>query len=263
MNYLNDFEKFLKLMTSNAGQIIKKHFRSNLTIELKIDQSPVTIVDKEVELMLRSMIQGYYPDHGIIAEEFDDYQPNADYVWILDPIDGTTSFICGSVNFGTLIALTYKKKPVLGVFYHPILDQFMIGDGTVTKLNDEIVTVPKTTNLNQARLLTTNVFNIKKYQNIKNFENLVNQVGYFRGIGDCYGYYLLASGFAEIMIDPVLSIWDMAAIIPIIQGAGGIITDFKGGDPFQNNNLIACSPNLHKDVINILNKKIDNTLNEF
>ena len=257
MNVLNstDLEHFIKEMTIVSGNIIKKYFRSNIGIQLKEDLSPVTIADREVEQALRSMILKQFPQHGIIAEEFGNYQEDADYIWVLDPIDGTTSFICGAVTFGTLIGLMYKGTPILGVFHQPILEQLLIGDGMVTRLNDVVVRVSDQQNLSKARLLTTDVFNIKKYQDIHTFEALHSKVAHFRSLGDCYGYYLVATGFSEIMIDPILSIWDIVALIPIIKGAGGIITDFKGGDPMITKNIVVSVPKLHKEVLDILNHK--------
>ena len=173
---------------------------------------------------------------------------------MLDPIEGTKSFICGTVNFGTLIALLKNEKPIMGVFNQPILSQFLIGDNKSTLLNDSIVTVKKCDMLSDSVLLTTDYLNIEKYQNINRFNNLIHKVKIFRGWGDCYGYYLLATGFADIMIDPIMSFWDIAAIVPIVKGAGGIITDYHGADPLKGNSIIAASSSvIHSQVMEELN----------
>ncbi len=251
--YLKEFEKFIKELSDKSAKVILQYFRKKTDIHIKKDGSPVTLADKKAEEVIRDLIMRKFPQHGIIGEEFGNYKEDSDHVWVLDPIDGTKSFICGAVTFGTLISLTHKKKPVLGAFYQPVLDQFLIGNNETAKLNGEKTKVSQIKNLSRARLLTTDVFSIKKFQKEKPFENLVKQVGYFRGLGDCYGYYLLATGFAEIMIDPILSIWDSMALIPIIRGAGGVVSDYHGNENMKMNSLVASVPGMHKKVISILN----------
>ena len=251
--YLKEFEDFIKELSRESAKAILQYFRKNLDIHIKKDGSPVTLADKKAEEIIRDSIMRKFPEHGIIGEEFGNYKEDSDYVWILDPIDGTKSFICGAVTFGTLISLTHKKKPVLGAFYQPVLDQFLIGNNEIAKLNGEKVRVSQIEDISKARLLTTDVFSIKKFQKEKPFENLVEQVGYFRGLGDCYGYYLLATGFAEIMIDPILSIWDSMALLPIIRGAGGVVSDYHGNENIEMKSLVASVPGLHKKIISILN----------
>jgi myo-inositol-1(or 4)-monophosphatase len=252
-NDLNEFKKFCKSLTVISGKNIKKYFRNNFTIESKSDDSPVTIADKSTEEKLRELIMKEYPDHGILGEEFGLHNENADYQWVLDPIDGTKSFICGAVTFGTLIALLKNGEPILGVFHQPILNELLIGDNSDTYLNNEIVKVNDVKSLDQAILLTTDHLAFEEYQNLPKFENLMRKVKLYRQWGDCYGYYLVASGFAQIMIDPIMSVWDTMALIPIIKGSGGIITDYFGGDPAKGESIIASTPNIHNQVINILN----------
>ncbi len=252
MDFLKEFEPFCKLLANSSAEIIRKYFRSNVFVEQKSDLSPVTIADKMSEEIMRTLIQKEFPEHGIIGEEFGRYNINADYVWVLDPIDGTKSYICGALSFGTLVGLLYKQQPVLGVINHPVLDEFLIGNNLTCLLNGSKVQVRNKKKLSEAVLLTTDHRNIEKYQNAEKFNNLINSVWLYRNWGDCYGYYLLATGFADIMIDPIMSIWDTVALIPIVKGAGGVITDYKGGDPTQGTSIIAASPELHSKVINIL-----------
>lgn len=252
-NEINEFVQFCKALTNVSGENIRKYFRSEFNIETKKDDSPVTIADKSTEEKLREMIMKEYPEHGILGEEFGEHNKNAEYQWILDPIDGTKSFVCGAVTFGTLIALTKKGQPVLGVFHQPILNEFLVGDNGQTYLNDSVVKIKDVNNINEAVLLTTDHLGIDEFQNLKKFENLMREVKLYRQWGDCYGYYLVASGFAQIMIDPIMNIWDSMALIPIINGAGGVITDYQGNDAATGDSIVASTPNLHNKVIEILN----------
>lgn len=253
MDFLKEFQPFCKLLADKSAEIIRQNFRKSIEFEQKSDLSPVTIADKQSEEIMRDLIQKEFPNHGIIGEEFGEEKPEADFVWILDPIDGTKSFICGALSFGTLIALTYKNQPVLGVINHPILNEFLIGDNKICLLNDVQVKVREKNNFSEAVLLTTDHLNIKKYQNSEKFERLINSVWLYRNWGDCYGYYLLATGFADIMIDPIMSVWDTMALLPIVNGAGGIITDYHGHDATKGNSIIAATPKLHSKVIELLN----------
>jgi myo-inositol-1(or 4)-monophosphatase len=253
MKELSEFQNFAKHLSDISGDVIKKYFRSQISVDNKIDNSPVTIADKKAEELMREAILKKYPDHGVVGEEFGEQKGTSEFKWVLDPIDGTKSFICGSINFGTLIALLRNDEPVLGVFNQPILKEFLIGDNKAALLNDKIVSVRKCEKISDTILLTTDYLNIEKYQNIRNFNSLIHKVKIFRGWGDCYGYYLLATGFADVMIDPIMSFWDIAAIVPIVQGAGGIITDYYGNDPMKGNSIIAASPIIHERVITELN----------
>ena len=250
---LTELTPFLKLLADNSSEIIRIYFRSPISVENKKDLSPVTIADKRTEELMRELIMKEFPDHGIIGEEFGNVNENAEYVWVLDPIDGTKSFISGALSFGTLIALLKNGKPIIGVINHPVLNEFLVGDNNVTKLNDQTVRVKKNGKLSEALLLATDHFDIGKYQDQKRFDKLAQAVRLYRNWGDCYGYYLLATGFADIMIDPVMSIWDSMALIPIINGAGGVITDYQGKDAVKGSSIVATVPELHTEVINILN----------
>ncbi len=252
---MEELKNFVKLLAFESSKIIKSYFRKKITIDLKSDESPVTIADKKAEELMREMIMKEFPEHGIIGEELGFHNSNAEYKWILDPIDGTKSFICGAISFGTLIALTKNDIPILGVINQPILDELLIGDNEISKLNDKQIQVRNCELINDAVLLTTDHLNIEKYQNKNGFENLIHQVKLYRNWGDCYGYYLVATGFADIMIDPIMNIWDSAALIPIIKGAKGIITDYQGNDATTGNSIVASSPKIHQEVIKILNNR--------
>lgn len=253
MEAINEFKNFGRKLAKASSEIIKQYFRTNVAIESKADASPVTIADKKAEEAMRELILKNYPRHGIIGEEFGSENQNAEYVWVLDPIDGTKSFICGAYSFGTLIALLKYGKPILGVYNQPILNDFLIGDNQTTEINGAITKLRECSSLSDAVLLTTDHLNVDKYQNIEKFNHLIKNVKLYRNWGDCYGYYLLATGYADIMIDPIMSPWDSLALIPIIKGAGGEISDYQGNDPSKGNSIIAASSLIHSQVISLLN----------
>jgi len=253
MRDISEVIKLSKMLLSISSKVIINHYRQELKVENKSDLSPVTIADKKAEEEMRSVIMKHYPEDGILGEEFGGYQQDADYLWILDPIDGTKTFISGVPLFGTLIALLFKQKPIVGVMNLPILNEILIGDSHLTLLNDRKVYMRECQNLSKATLLTTDPIQIEQFQDGTKFNQLIKKVNLYRTWGDCFGYYLLASGFADIMIDPVMHPWDSMAIIPIIHGAGGIVSDYQGDDPVIGNSLVAASPSLHSQVISMLN----------
>lgn len=238
MNELIDHKNFCKVLAQASADVIKRYFRSGVSVESKADNSPVTIADKKAEEVMRELIIKHYPDDGIFGEEFGVTNKDSEYTWILDPIDGTKSFICGANSFGTLIGLLKNGEPILGVYNHPILNDFLIGDNSETRINDHKTSIRNCDDLRKAILLTTDHLNIEKYQNIDKFNHLLKKVNLYRNWGDCYGYYLLATGYADIMIDPIMSPWDLLPLIPIINGAGGIITDYQGNDPIDRKSVV-------------------------
>jgi len=250
---MEEFKQFAKILADESGKVIRKYFRTNITIDSKQDDSPVTIADKSAEEIMRNMIMKEYPEHGILGEEFGKHNEDAEYQWILDPIDGTKSFICGAQSFGTLIALKKNSEPILGVINQPVLREFLIGDNSCALLNGNRVQVRKCNNIESAVLLSTDHYAFGKYQDMEKYEAFCKKVKLYRNWGDCYGYYLFTTGFADIMTDAIMSIWDTMALIPIIKGAGGVITDYQGNDPAKGNSIIAASPGIHKQVINLLN----------
>lgn len=253
MSELEEFKSFAKYLAVESGKVVSKYFRAEINVDFKSDSSPVTIADKKSEELMRNEIMKKFPEHGILGEEFGNYNEGSEYKWILDPIDGTVSFISGAITFGTLIALTKNDEPILGVIHQPILNELLIGDNKLTELNDKKVRVRECNDLSSAVLLTTDVLNIEKYSDLDKFLTLARKVKTLRYWGDCYGYYLVATGFADIMIDPIMNIWDFVPLIPVIRGAGGIITDIHGNNPLKGNSIIASSPGVHKEVIKILN----------
>ncbi len=248
-----DLIAFAKRLADASADVIRQWFRADYAIELKADQSPVTIADRGAEEIMRKLIMAEFPQHGIQGEEFGRHQPDADYQWVLDPIDGTKAFVSGSYLFGTLIALLHRGKPVLGVINHPLLNDFLVGDGKNCWLNGRPVQVRPCQQLEKAILCGAPYWTAFDYQNGAAFSNLSQRVLRYNNWGDCHGYYLVATGGADIMADPILEVWDLMALIPIIEGAGGRITDWQGNDAVQGRSAIATAGPLHDEIIRWLN----------
>ncbi|MEY4940176.1 MAG: hypothetical protein RIQ93_1911 [Verrucomicrobiota bacterium] len=250
------YRTLLTELAAESGAFIRPLFgQRNLAVEAKADQSPVTAADRGAEQLMRKMITQRFPDHGIIGEEFGSERADAEFVWVLDPIDGTKSFITGVPLWGTLIALLHDGQPILGCIHQPVLNQLMIGDGVTTTLNGARVQTRDCARLHDATLLTSDSLNLARHQNAAGCERLTSEVKLYRTWGDCYGYLLVASGQADICVDPIMNAWDIAALVPIIRGAGGVITDWRGGPAYPADSTVAASPKLHAQVIARLNAK--------
>lgn len=252
---MEEFKKFACLLAEESAKIIRQYFRHAFSIDKKSDDSPVTIADKKAEEVMRELIMKEFPEHGIVGEEEGEYKPEAEYKWVLDPIDGTLSFVCGSHLFGTLIALVKNDQPILGVIHQPILNELLIGDNRETIYNGSLVKVRSCRELSKSVMLTTDPYLIKQYQNLDAFEKLRKRVKVYRGIGDCYGYLLLAIGSVDIMIDPIMNPWDIMALLPVVRGADGTITDYHGGNPASGTSIIATGGDIHDQVVAILNTR--------
>jgi histidinol phosphatase-like enzyme (inositol monophosphatase family) len=253
MDSMDEWIGFSKELAQASGDIIRRYFRVPINVETKADRTPLTIADQEAERCMRALIQARYPHHGILGEEFETINPGADYQWVLDPIDGTKNFVAGTTLFGTLIGLMKEGRPILGVIHNPITAQFLVGDGMHCWLNDEAVRVRDCSAIEEATLLTTSHWSVFRYQDGPAFEALSKRVKRYRTWGDCYGYYLVASGYADIMIDPAMHLWDVVALVPILEGAGGCITDYYGGDPLSAQGAVATAGPIHEEVIRALN----------
>lgn len=254
MNDIDEYSQFARELAEASGEIIRKYFRMPMMVEMKDDQTPVTIADRKAEVKMRRMIHERYPDHGVLGEEYKNLDFDTEYIWILDPIDGTKTFVSGCELFGTLIALTKDKRPVIGVINNPIARKFLVGDGRQTWLNGELVRVRECLAIQDATLLTTSHWSAEQYRDGPAFDRLARRSRLYRTWGDCYGYYLVATGYADIMIDPAMHIWDVAALVPIIEGASGVITDYYGNDAMTGEGAVATAGPLHDEVIRALNE---------
>jgi len=251
---LNEISGFIEEITKKSGDLIRRYFRSDIQIERKADQSPVTIADRETEQLLSREILDAFPDHRVLGEEFGlQGSKDAVYEWVLDPIDGTKSFIHGVPLFTTLIALLKNGIPLVGAIHNPVLGDLLIGDNRQCLHNRNPVKIRMCKRLEDALLLTSDHFSVGEYRQQSKFDKLAQKCRLYRTWGDAYGYFLLATGYADIMVDPIMNKWDMMALIPVVRGAGGIITNYVGEDPVEGNNIIAAPPELHSRVIEILN----------
>jgi len=248
-----NFYLFAEKLAHSSGDVIRSYYGKGVSVDQKRDDSPVTVADREAEARMRDMIRHTFPAHGIVGEEFGNENPHAEFVWMLDPIDGTHSFIAGVPLFGTLIALLHQGQPVLGVIHQPILQELVIGDGQITKLNGKPVHVRGTEDLSRALMLCTyGTARVEKHQNGANFDQLMRSVHQFRTWGDAYGYLMLATGRADLMLDPIMNPWDIGPLKPIIEGAGGKISNWAGGSVIGASSVVASNPILHEKALRIL-----------
>lgn len=245
------YRAFIAELAAESGEFIRPYFgRTDLAVEAKGDASPVTAADQGAELLLRRRIEARFPEHGIVGEEFGNLRENAEFVWVLDPIDGTKSFITAVPLWGTLIALLHRGQPVLGCIHQPILGQLMLGDGRVTTLNGREVRCRPTARVENATVLTSDHLNLGRYQDGPACDRLLARARLVRTWGDCYGYLLLAAGHADLCLDPIMNPWDIAALVPIVRGAGGVISDWHGGPAYPAAHTVAAAtPELHAAAI--------------
>lgn len=211
-----------------ARQKSMRWFRSPLEVLTKLDDSPVTIADREVEYVLRQCITSTHPEHGIWGEEHGRARMDADYVWIVDPIDGTRSFISGSPLWGTLLALLRHGQPCIGLIDVPSTGERWVGQaGQPSQFNNAPCRTSACTELSDAVLLSTTPDTFTQHE-YKAFEAVSQAVRMRRFGGDCYCYGLLASGHVDLVVESELQPYDYMALIPIIEGAGGCISDWQG-----------------------------------
>ncbi len=237
-----------------SGHFIQPFFgRPDVAVEIKADQSPVTAADRGAEEIMRGLIHKRFPGHGIVGEEFGSERPDAEFVWVLDPIDGTKSFVAGVPLFGTLIGLLHEGQPVLGCIHQPILGQLLIGDNHTTTLNRKPVRTRSVAGIEAATVLTSDPAVVSRMPACRGFTGVMERARVARSWGDCYGYLLLATGKADVMYDPLMHLWDIAALVPVVRGAGGVITDAKGGPAYPADSILAsANAGLHAEVLKAL-----------
>ncbi len=250
----NSMRRFLaELAEASARSILPRFQDPALNVEWKADDSPVTAADREAEEILRTHIHKRFPDHGILGEEFPDLQPAARFTWVLDPIDGTRSFVAGCPLFGTLICLRDQEIPLWGAIHLPALNRLFLGNNTAAWCNNHPVRLPEAPPaLSACTLLTTDPKVPPQLHNPVGWQALLDATGPCRTWGDCFGYTLVASGVPAIMTDPVLQLWDIAALLPVLRGAGAAATTWDGAPPDAGDSLVACHPRLLPDVLALL-----------
>jgi inositol-phosphate phosphatase / L-galactose 1-phosphate phosphatase / histidinol-phosphatase len=227
-----DLDNLLTLalhLADAAGEVIRPYFRKPLAIDDKADLTPVTAADRAAEAAMRTLIEARFPDHGIVGEEFGRAREDAEFVWVLDPIDGTKSFISGVPLFGTLIALTLDGRSILGVIDQPILRERWVGAvGRPTTLNGAAIRCRACPTLAAATLFATTP-DMFKGEDAACFARISAAVKLTRFGADCYAYGLVATGFVDLVLEASLKPYDFCAMVPIVEGAGGVATDWRGG----------------------------------
>jgi myo-inositol-1(or 4)-monophosphatase len=262
-----DFEKFVETLADVSAEALLPFFRSALK---PVDKArggafdPVTEADHAAEIAMRRLIEKTFPDHGVIGEEFGVRREGADYVWVLDPIDGTKSFICGFPTWGTLIGLTHRGAPVYGLMNQPFTRERFSGDGRGAywrgrrsgdgETERRRLTTRRCPELAQATLMTTSPLLIDESLRA-NFHRVEREVRLSRYGGDCYAYCALAAGHVDLVIETGLNAYDIVALIPIVEGAGGVVSTWSGESAAQGGCVIAAGDKrLHEAALKLLER---------
>lgn len=251
------FLSFANFLADEAAEISRKYFRNLANIDTKDNKTPVTIADREIELHLRDLIKQHYPEHAIIGEEFANHESVNQFCWVLDPIDGTVAFTTGKPTFTTLIALIQNGQPLLSVIDQAISHERFSGvAGKTAFLNTQVITTSKVTTLANARLNATTPYMFKTDYEQQVFDKVRRAVKLTAFGGDAYAFGLLASGHIDVIVEADLQYYDVAALVPIISAAGGVITDWQGQELTKefNGQCLACANHeLHQQVLQLIN----------
>jgi myo-inositol-1(or 4)-monophosphatase len=255
-----DFTAFIGRLATSSGETILPFFRTSLSIDNKSaahDFDPVTEADRAAEAVMRRLIKANFPQHGIVGEEFGNEREDAEYVWVLDPIDGTKSFISGFPTWGTLIALLHKGTPVYGMMHQPFIGERFSGDSRSAHYSgatgERKLAVRRCASLKDATMFTTSPL-LMNPADRATFTGVEQAVRLSRYGGDCYSYCMLAAGHLDLVIETEMKPYDIAALVPIITGAGGVVTTWEG-KPAQNGGRIVAAgdPHVHEAAIKRLN----------
>lgn len=212
-----------------AGSVAARHFRTGITVETKADGTPVTVADREAEAAAREWLAARFPDDGVLGEEYGESAAQAGRRWVIDPIDGTKSFVRGVPLWGTLVALCERTSVLVGAAYFPAVNEMIVAaPGEGCWCNDVRSHVSDVDSMTDATVLTTDTRFAGNESRREGWRALAGQAGLARTWGDAYGYLLVATGRAEVMVDPVMNPWDAAPFLPIIEEAGGVFADWSG-----------------------------------
>ncbi len=263
-----DFEKFVERLADVSGEAILPFFRTAIASDDKAHGGvfdPVTEADRAAELAMRRLIEDVFPTHGIVGEEFGSRRADAEYVWVLDPIDGTKSFLCGLPMWGTLIGLTHRGAPCYGMMHQPFTRERFFGDGEAAfwrgparggagqEMERRKLGVRACASLAQATLMTTSPLLIEAALRDR-FHRVEREVRLPRYGGDCYAYCALAAGHVDLIIETGLNSYDIVALIPIIEGAGGVVSTWSGESAAQGGAIVAAGDRrLHAAALELLN----------
>jgi inositol-phosphate phosphatase / L-galactose 1-phosphate phosphatase / histidinol-phosphatase len=250
-----EFAALALRLADAARPIVRRYFRTPVAIDDKADASPVTIADRETEAAMRALIGATFPDHGILGEEMGRENTGAEWVWVLDPIDGTKAFITGKPCFGTLIALAHRGRPVLGLIDQAITDERWMGvAGQPSTLNGKPVAVRACPDLPHAYAYTTGPDYFDATTRPA-WDRIAQRVKLSRYGADCYAYALLATGFVDLVVEANLKPYDFSALVPVIEGAGGLVTDWRGQPLTIASDGRVCAagdPRVHAQALGVL-----------
>lgn len=249
------YERAVEL-APKAGQLALRYFTGDFTVEWKKDQSPVTLADREAESLLRNGLLEAFPNDGFLGEEHGEKAGSSGYRWIIDPVDGTRNFVRGIPLWATLVGLEYKDEPIAGVVDVPALGQTwraLRGDGAWR--GDRRLHVSKISNLAQSTMFYTSLSWFEKAGRRELFLDLAMRAQTQRGYGDFYGHVLVAQGSGEFMVEHGVHIWDVAAILPIVEEAGGRFTDWDNNRTIHRPDVLISNDHLHNEVLRILQGK--------
>lgn len=234
-----------------AGRRTLAYFRNTLAVEWKADGSPVTVADREAEEVMRAIIRGAFPDHSIVGEEHGEQAGDPDYRWILDPIDGTKTFIAGVPLYGTLVGVEVRGEPTVGVVYMPALDELVAAaTGLGCTVDGRPCRVSQGGTLGDALVCVTDVRHARQRSGA--WDRLAATTRLQRTWADCYSYVLVATGRAQVALDPAMNTWDCAALMPIIEEAGGRFTSWAGERTIRGGDAVATNGALHDEVLALL-----------
>jgi inositol-phosphate phosphatase/L-galactose 1-phosphate phosphatase/histidinol-phosphatase len=252
-----EYQAFAEHLADLAKPVVDRYFRTRLEVEDKAsaNNTPVTIADREIERLIRAEIELKYPGHGILGEEHGKMGLDRDYVWIIDPIDGTQAFILGLPTFGTLIGLQHKGAPIVGVIEMPALDdRWTASRNNGCFFNGSVASTSDNTDLSQVQLVSTSI-DMFTGGDLDAFERLSRSCKRRRFGGDCFSYGLLASGNCELVVEADLQPYDYMALITVIEEAGGVITDWHGKSlklASDGRVIAAANPRLHESALKLL-----------
>lgn len=250
---LNGLMEFALDLAQGAGEITLRYFQRTPETHTKSDGSFVTIADREAESYLRHEIARKFPNDAILGEEEGETEGNSGRRWIIDPIDGTFAFVHGVPFYGVLIGVEQDDEPTLGVVNIPALREIVYGaKGLGCFFNGNHAAVSSTASVGDALLLCTDFRACSRYGFGRAASELQTLAKTSRTWGDCYGYVLLATGRADIMLDPVMNVWDCAALLPIVEAAGGTFTDWRGVRTIEGGNSIATNGKLFAEVMRVV-----------
>lgn len=254
-----ELEDFALELAHTAGGIARAYFRSPLSIENKQEEDgfdPVTAADRAIEHVLRTAILERYPEHGIIAEEEGERVSDSPYTWYVDPIDGTRSFMMGSPLWGTLIGVTHHQVPLFGLLAQPVLQEVFLGSPGGSWLikpeKRDRLKARHCETLSRAALASTHP-DLFEDEEVSAFQRLSRACLLSRYGGDCYNYAMLAAGFVDLVVEAQLQAYDIVPLIPILEGAGCVVTDWRGRAPMQGGSIVAAgTPALHSAALAVL-----------